>query len=206
MSLLVETIKAENGKLLNLDFHNERMARSLYDLFRMKTKIDLESRISVPHSASAGVFKCRVLYSDKTTDIEYVKYVRRNVRSLRIVHDNSISYSYKYTNRESINRLFEQREKCDDILIVRKGMITDSSYANVVFRDEYGNWYTPSSCLLPGTRRANLLKNGLIKEASISISDISDFSEVRLINAMTGIDDSEGIPVSEIFLLSDLQY
>jgi len=205
MFLLVETIKAENGKLLNLDFHNERMARSLYDLFGQKKKTDIEGMVIVPDSALKGVFKCRVMYNDKTADIEFVPYVLRNLRSLMIVHDDNISYSYKYTDRQNINRLYDKKGNCDEILIVKNGMVTDSSYANVVFRDTSGKWYTPSTCLLPGTRRACLLKNGLIEETEIPVSEISQYSEVKLINAMMGIDDTKGIPVSEIFLLSDLE-
>jgi 4-amino-4-deoxychorismate lyase len=76
--------------------------------------------------------------------------------------------------------------------------LTDSSYANVILRDNDGSWVTPSTFLLPGTRRSNLLKGGLVKEADISYSDITKFTELRLINAMMNIDDTEGIAVSNI--------
>jgi len=78
-------------------------------------------------------------------------------------------------------------------------MVTDSSYANVVFRDLNGNWVTPSTYLLPGTKRASLLEMGLINETIITYRDINKYTEVKLINAMIGIDDTEGIPVGNIF-------
>ena len=122
----------------------------------------------------------------------------RPVRSLKIVFSDEICYPYKYTNRDKINRLFDMRGECDDILIVKYGKLCDSSYANVVLRDTGGSWVTPSAYLLPGTRRANLLKSGIVKEADISYSDLSKYIELKLINAMMNIDDTEGIPVSNI--------
>lgn len=198
MSLLVETIKVENGTLLNISFHNERMIRSLYGVFGLRNEPDLNKIITVPAFARKGVYKCRVEYDDKTTKIEFLPYKIRSVRSLKLIIDDNISYPYKYIKRDNIQRLMEMRGDCDDILIIKKRMVTDSSYANVVFRDFNGNWVTPSTFLLPGTRRASLLQMGLINESIITYSDINKYTEVKLINAMIGIDDTEGIPVSKI--------
>ena len=198
MSLLVETIRIEDGRILNISFHNERMSRTLYNIYGLKSEPDLEKLISVPQSAVDGIFKCRVLYDDKTTTAEFTPYTQRLIRSLKIVFSDEICYPYKYTNRDRINRLFDLRGECDDIIIVKFGRVTDSSYANVILRDLSGEWFTPSSFLLPGTRRANLLRNRLIKEADISLNDISRYSEVRLINAMLDIGDTVGIPVGNI--------
>jgi 4-amino-4-deoxychorismate lyase len=64
--------------------------------------------------------------------------------------------------------------------------------------DGSGNWFTPETFLLNGTRRSGLLKTGKIKMAPICVNDLRNYSEVKLINAMLGIDDTEGIPVSNI--------
>ena len=164
MSLLVETIRIENGKILNISFHNERMIRTLYNIYGLMTKPELEKIIEVPESAKQGIYKCRLIYDDKSMRVEFLPYTLRAVRSLKIVFSDDICYPYKYTNRDKINRLFDMREECDDILIVKYGKLCDSSYANVVLRDTGGSWVTPSSYLLPGTRRANLLKSGIVKE------------------------------------------
>jgi hypothetical protein len=42
------------------------------------------------------------------------------------------------------------------------------------------------------------LKKSLITEASIAANDINKYSEIRLINAMLGLDDTKGIPVGKI--------
>jgi 4-amino-4-deoxychorismate lyase len=187
MSLLVESIKVEDGKLLNINFHNERMNRTLYDLFRKKSSADLEKIIEVPQSALKGVFKCRVIYDEKNIESEFSPYSMRHIRSLKLVHDDCISYSYKYIDRTNITRLMDLREGCDDILIIKNGKVTDSSYANVIFRNIDGKWVTPSTFLLR-----------LITKTDISATDLHLYSEVRLINAMIGIEDSESIPVSQL--------
>ncbi len=198
MSLLVETIRIEDGRIMNISFHNERMIRSLYNIYGLMTKPDLDKIIEVPESVKQGIYKCRLIYDDKSMRVEFLPYTLHAVRSLKIVFSDDICYPYKYTNRDKINRLFDMREECDDILIVKYGKLCDSSYANVVLRDTGGNWVTPSSYLLPGTRRANLLKSGIVKESDISYSDLSKYFELKLINAMMNIDDTDGIPVSNI--------
>jgi 4-amino-4-deoxychorismate lyase len=198
MYLLVETIRIENGKILNISFHNERVTRSLYNIYGLMTKPELEKIIEVPGSAGQGIYKCRVLYDDKTMKVEFLPYSFRMVRSLKIVFSDDICYPYKYINRDKISRLFDMRGDCDDILIVKYGKVTDTSYANVIFRDKEEKWITPSSFILPGTRRANLLKSGLINEADIFFTDISSYKELKLINSMMDIDDTEGIPIKNI--------
>ena len=199
MSRLVETIKSENGILQNISFHNERMIRSLYEVFGIKKESNIGSIITVPQFAMNGIYKCRVVYDDKNIEIDFQKYNIRPVRTIKIVEDNDINYPHKFTDRENINRLFELREHCDDILIIKKGMITDSSYANVILKDPNGKWVTPSSCLLPGTRRASLLQRKEISEAVITYNDLHKYLEIKLINAMIDIDDTMGIPISQIW-------
>ena len=183
---------------MNLEFHNQRMMKSLHDLFNLDRVINLENFISVPGFASAGTYKCRVVYDREIRLVEFLSYRLRPVNSLKIVENNEISYDYKFTDRKVIEELLSVKGDCDDILIVRNGKVTDTSYANVVFRDSDGKWVTPVTFLLPGTMRASLLAAGIISEREITIDRISDYSEIRLINAMIGIDDTEGIPVSRI--------
>jgi 4-amino-4-deoxychorismate lyase len=198
MSRLVETIKIENGILQNISFHNERMIRSLFHIYNIKSVMLLEKVIIIPEDLKEGIFKCRVEYDRDIRKVEFLPYKFKIINSLKLVVDNSIDYAYKFLDRKRIEELSSSCEQNEDILIIKNGMITDSSYANVVFRDLYGKWITPSSYLLPGTKRASLLKNGLIHEKIITLKDLGKYSEVRLINAMMGIKDTEGIPISNL--------
>lgn len=198
MSLLFESVRIDNGKILNISFHNERMARSLYNIYGFLRKAELEKIIQVPESVTSGIVECRVTYDDKNTKVEFIPYASREIRSLKVLFSDAICYPYKYVIRDRITRLMDARGACDDILIVKYGKITDTSDSNVILRDHVGRWITPATCLLPGTRRASLLKSGLIAEADIRFGDLSGYSELKLINAMRNINDAEGIPVRNI--------
>jgi len=99
------------------------------------------------------------------------------------VEDNNIKYNYKYYDRSKINELFEQKGECDDILIVKKGFVTDTSFANIIFCDE-GKWITPSTPLLPGTTRQRLIENKTIFEKEILAKNLYNFKKIRIINSM----------------------
>jgi len=198
MSLLVETIRIADGVPANLTFHNDRMMRSRSDLFGLTARIDLAEILSVPEDANKGIFKCRVEYDEEIRKIEFLPYTLKQVSSLKLVDGGGISYGYKFTDRKMIADLMERRGECDDILIIKNGMVTDTSYSNVVLSDHKGNWITPSAFLLPGTKRAFLLKSGMIREARVSVNDLKNFTQIRLINAMIGIDDTEGISIEKV--------
>ena len=71
------------------------------------------------------------------------------------------------------DKLMELRGDKDDILIIKNGKVTDTSYANVVLSDKEGKCITPNSTyLLHGTRRASLLKSGKIRKAPVKCQKI----------------------------------
>jgi len=198
MSLLVETIRIDNGIPVNLEYHRNRMYRSISDLYGIRKEINLHSLIQVPGAFLSGKVKCRVEYDTEIRKTEYLRYVLREIKSLRLVEDNEIEYRYKSADRSRLDVLYGSRGDCDDILIIKNGLVTDSYYANCILRSADGSWVTPDSCLLKGTRRSSLLDKGLIREERVTVSDIKNFAEVRLINAMIDINDSESIPVENI--------
>lgn len=196
MSLLIETIKLLDGKFYNLLYHEQRMTRSLGSLFNRKEPVILEKLLHDTSFPSQGLYKCRVLYDDDATEIGYTQYEPRKVNRIKVVEDNTISYSFKYADRRSINRLFELRGGCDDVLIIRRGLVTDCSYANIVFR-KANHWFTPASPLLQGTMRQQLLDKNKITAREIHKDDIRSFDTCRIINAMLEFDSSD-IDVSNI--------
>lgn len=196
MSRFIESIKCKDGKLDNPDFHHYRFNQTRKKFFG-SSPLDLAAMISIPEFAKHGIFKCRVLYSKKITSIEFIPHSQRTPKSLRLIENNHIKYGYKYANRERLNNLYEQRENCDDILILKNGCITDSFAANVVFYNEHG-WYTPDTPLLPGTRRSRLLNGGKIIAARITPNDLQTFVSAVLINAMHDLNETPPIPIQNI--------
>lgn len=137
------------------------------------------------------------MYTEKEiVDITINPYEAKNITSLKIVYDNAIEYAYKFEDRSVLNNLFSQRNDCDDILIIKNGLVTDSSYSNVVFFDG-ARWITSAKPLLAGTMRQYLLDTGAIFEDEIRVEQISLFKKVRLINALLGFDVPE-LSVSQI--------
>ena len=196
MSLLIESIKLLDGKFHNLSYHEQRMHRSLQMLCGDDDPIELEGFLRRFERPAKGLYKCRIEYDERSKDVEFVPYQQRAINSLRIVEHDRINYEFKYKDRKTIDRLFELRRECDDILIVKRGYITDTSYCNIVF-NRNGKWYTPWSALLKGTQRQNLLERNMIHEEDITPEDLSLFKSFKLINAMVEFDGPE-IDVSNI--------
>lgn len=196
MFRLIESIRLENGRFHRLHYHQARMDRSLLQLFQLKHPIDLSTELSGSSYPKTGLFKCRIVYKEKIESVEFVPYEQAKIETLKVVYDHSIDYAHKYEDRNNINTLFDQRQYCDDVLIIKNGFVTDSSYANIIFYDGF-KWITPQTPLLKGTMRQFLLETAEIKEQPITIQDIPYFKTFRLINAMRGFDAQE-IEVSKI--------
>lgn len=196
---LFETIKFEKGQFVNLDYHSIRMNKSRQDLFNSSNHICLKtelSKLSVPQDSKK--YKCRVVYNTDIQNVEFELYKQKRIRSLQLVYSDDIEYNYKYLNREAITKLLFEKGDADDIIIVKRGLITDASYANLIFYDG-NNWHTPKSPLLEGTQRARLLDLGYINSAIIKPKDLKRYTLVRLINAMLNYDDVIDIDISKIY-------
>lgn len=194
MCQLVESLKLKDGVIQNPAYHQARLNRSMDELFPGAEKINLETDIEIPENCTSGIFKVRVLYCRTLEKIEIEPYVFRKIASLKIVHHQSIDYHLKYTDRTILQELFAQRGSCDDIIVVKNGLVTDSFVANLLFFDGE-KWFTPATPLLKGTKRQFLLDQGMILEKEIREDEIGNYREVGLVNAMV---DFEEMPVIEI--------
>lgn len=199
MSQYFESIQLLNGELKNLGFHQERFERTRSETMGLKLHPQLSDAILIPEGLEQSLLKCRVIYEQEIIRIEYEPQTVRKVRSLKLVYSDFIEYGFKYTDRSELEILFNQRGDCDDILVVKNGCITDSFYANVVFRDGE-RWITPDTPLLTGTMRASLLRKGLIGLSRITPEDLAGFQTLKLINAMNDLQQAPEIPIDSIYL------
>jgi 4-amino-4-deoxychorismate lyase len=195
--LLLETIRLQEGRLLHLPGHQYRMDRTLKALSGIKCRIDLAGSLRIPEDKMEGRFKVRVLYRENLEKIEILPYSIRPVKRLQLVDAGQLTYPFKYADRSGLQHLFDQRTYGDDILLVRNGYITDTSYANVALFDGH-KWYTPARPLLAGTARARLLKDKVIDLADIKRQDLPDFQQSRLINAMMNWEEGPVIEVANV--------
>ena len=201
----IETIRVEGGAPRLLPLHQERMARTVREVFGADALVPslsetLQSALTIP---DGNLYKCRVLYDSEIRAVELHPYTPRKVESLRIVEGGpNLDYHLKLTDRSLLNRLAAMRGECDAVIILRDGLITDTSYSNLLFRGRDA-LYTPRQPLLKGVMRQRLLERGEICEADLRVADLLPgnplgITECILINAMMPPGAIPPVPVTQI--------
>ena len=184
MKSCLETLPIRNAQLPDLRDHQARMDQTRQEIYGLTEPLSLENAIVLLESLDPALtYKCRVTYGEQIQKIEFEPYQSRPVHTLKLVQADPLDYAHKYADRQAIKHLFAQRGTADDILMLRDGFLTDTSYANVALFDGT-RWYTPARPMLPGTQRARLLREGILQPADISPADLADFRQIQLINAM----------------------
>ncbi len=197
MFRLIESIKVENKQICQGFYHNQRMNMARQALFSCKDEIDIRSIINLPDGIDDTVYKLRIIYDININGWEIKKYKKRRINSLKLVRCDDIDYQYKYENRKLINDLLKQKGNYDDILIIKNGFVTDTSFSNIIFWDGK-QWHTPDTPLLKGTKRTFLLDKGLIHESRISLADLKRFYLCKPINALLDVEKTEAININKI--------
>ena len=132
----------------------------------------------------------RIVYHTKINEITFEQYTPKVIKSLKLV-EASPHYSFKFSDRTELNALLSQKGDADEILIVRNGCITDTSFSNVVFK-KGNDFFTPDTYILNGTKRQLLLQKGIIREKRITVENMHKFEEIILINAMLPLNPLKG--------------
>lgn len=185
---LFETLCIDNGHIRNVEWHCRRFETSYSSLYRHCPTYSIFDNTHISSEYNTGIFRLRISYNESSTKTEIEPYITKDITRLKVwAVASSFDYSLKYTDRSVLNNLFSQRGDCDDVLIIKNGMVTDTSVCNIVFFDGQ-KWITPSTPLLCGTARARLLADGTIEERPIAVCDIHKFEAFRLINALRQFD------------------
>lgn len=183
MSLLFESIKLQDGRFFRLPYHQQRIDAAFAALFPDDEPFSLYDSLTACVLPQEGIFKCRVVYDNIVRSVDFTPYVRRDIQSLRLVSTDMQSCSYKLEERSGFQQAFAQRAGCDDVILVRDGLLTDSSYSNIALFDGT-KWFTPAVPLLYGTNRAELLHNERISPLDISVANLHHYTQICLFNAM----------------------
>lgn len=181
MCRFIETIRIENGRICNPEYHNRRMNETRKTFFHEVLALDVKDFISP--GSEARRLKCRMEYAEQILNVVITPYYMRPVASLLLMENDILDYTFKYADRRELNRMFALKKEAADILIVRDGFLTDTSIANVALYNG-SEWITPSKPLLRGTKRAELLEKGKIREEDIPFSGVYSFTHIALFNAM----------------------
>ncbi len=194
---LVESIKILEGKPQYLKWHQIRYERTYRKYYTKDSTYKISQTLSIPKNYSVGLVKGRFCYNENDYFWEFHKYKPRETVTLKIINDNQINYSLKWTNRRNLKKLFAKRGNCDDILIIKNNFVTDTFSSNIIFFNGQ-KWITPSTPLLNGTCRMRLLDSRQIFEQNIELGDIWKFKKFQLINAMLGFNYNDGEAIVNI--------
>lgn len=178
----IESIKLKNGKIYHLSYHQKRVEKTFLTMFSNFNVLNLEHELQKIALPPIGLYKIRLEYDHTSYKIEIFPYQIKTIRTIQIIHCDTISYPFKSTNRAIFSEL-KNRSFADEIIIIKNGLVTDTSFSNLVFYKE-NQWFTPNSFLLNGTCRKRLLFERKIQQKPIKQTDIKYFEKIGIINAM----------------------
>ncbi|MCT7564276.1 aminotransferase class IV family protein [Aliarcobacter butzleri] len=183
-----ETIKCEDFEVFNLNYHQKRVANTI------GLNINLQEYIN---PISEELLRCKLIYDENgVVDVLYFPYKKREIKSFKIIFDNEIEYSKKYLNRAKLDELYEKKDDCDEVIIIKNEIVTDTTIANIAIFYE-NSWITSKNCLLGGTTRARLLEEKKLFEKDITLDMLKNASKVALMNAMIGFDEIKDFKIKE---------
>jgi 4-amino-4-deoxychorismate lyase len=201
MPRFIDTIKLIDGNYKLIEYHNKRINDTVNRFFGAGPAINLNLVLPKQDDYKSGTYKCKLTYSDHIENIEITPYIKRTIKTLKVIdldalrHSSEyrcgpLDYEFKYEDRTLINSFLTGLGDKTDILFVKNGLVTDTSFSNVILSDG-GKWITPDTYLLNGVKRRYLLENYKIEERKVSVGDLRYFRKISLINAMLEPEDIE---------------
>jgi para-aminobenzoate synthetase/4-amino-4-deoxychorismate lyase len=157
---------------------DESAIRSALDAFAAELTVPSKVRLSLTRHGRVSI---------ETQPLRAPRTLRLGIASDPIDSSDVFLY-HKTTRRDVYDRARSLRPGCDDVILWNEqGDVTESTIANVCVR-RGGMWNTPPvDCgLLPGVMRAELLREGRIHEARMTLADLHAADEIALINSVRG--------------------
>ncbi len=196
MSQFIESIKVEDTEIFLLDQHQKRVNET-FSYFGTEVSINIDEIFKSLKHDEDGLYKFKITY-DLTGKYrtQMIPYAMSEIANFQLVENNSYDYSFKFEDRKELEKM-KILSKAAEIIIVKNNHITDTSYSNLLFK-KGKDWFTPKTFLLNGVQRQTLLKAKKIKEAEITLQNLSEYSHFQLINALNEADDSYSYPIDRI--------
>ena len=131
--MLFETLAINNGRILNLDYHNRRFKQGQLFLHCQKMIDDVADIIHIDDDFKDNLIRCRITYDKHDIKVKYFDYIPKNIQSFKLIECNDIDYTYKYDDRNLLNDLLSQKGDCDEIIIIKNNFVSDCSVGNLLF-------------------------------------------------------------------------
>ncbi|SIS40395.1 aminodeoxychorismate synthase component I [Salimicrobium flavidum] len=188
---LLETMKAENGSIPQLDRHMKRLEQSAaYFSYPFdETKIHCElKRVT----GGSEIEKVRLLLSEEGevhAEAEAYEDIEKTYRAFLAatpIDKKDLFYYHKTTNRAIYDR--RAKEGADTVLLWNENReLTEFTFANLVVK-KAGNYFTPpvESGLLAGVKRQELVEKGSVQEQTLYVDELPQFEEIWMVNGLRG--------------------
>jgi para-aminobenzoate synthetase/4-amino-4-deoxychorismate lyase len=181
----------ENGFYL-LDLHLKRMEDSASYFDYPFQADEIQNRLCKAEAEfPESPLKIRLLLDEKgSIDLEQEPVKPSHAVTTRLaktpVDDTNIFLYHKTTNRDVYIKALSEKGAADDVILWNnREQITEASSSNIVVKFGMEYWTPPVTCgLLPGTRRAELIGSGKIKESVIPRSQLIKADRIYLINSV----------------------
>jgi para-aminobenzoate synthetase/4-amino-4-deoxychorismate lyase len=104
------------------------------------------------------------------------------------IDPHNIFLYHSTSNRQIYDDALPVVPEVDEILLWNeKGELTESCTSNLVVKKNDQYYTPPVTCgLLPGTYRSSLIQQGELSERTLTIEQLSDYTEIYLINSRVG--------------------
>ncbi len=193
---LLESIKLENGQYVLLDYHMNRLVRSVaYFGFEISMDEVLQRLDEHAKQFPNQMQKVRLLINKSGAirlNYDELLPIKGDPQSITLA-TSPVSRHNKFLFHKTTNRReYESRRKAADevfdvLLWNEEGELTEFTNGNLVMEIE-GNLYTPpiESGLLAGTFRAQLLEQGKIQERILTLQDYHTCDRMWFINSVRG--------------------
>ena len=195
--MFLETIRVQDGHARHVADHIDRMRRTALHFGFTAPALPADLDALVPHDLRTGIVRCRIVYGHTLREITFTPYRRRRLERLIAVDAGTMDYAFKYADRSPLARPNIPLSEADELLFVRGGYVTDTSYTNLILRrgDEL---ITPDTFLLDGTCRRRLLRTTQVRTAQVRLSDLPAYDELLLVNAMMPLGEALRLPVTSV--------
>ncbi|MDI9878015.1 aminotransferase class IV [Flectobacillus longus] len=189
---ILETIQIQNGKVLQLPYHQARMNAARKQLWQCEDDIELAQILTIPEESKGGIVRCRVVYQQEIEEVQFIPYQWKTIRKIKVIETSPIDYAIKWLERSVFTQLLQENPDADELIITQNGWVSDATIANLAFWDGK-QWFTPDTPLLKGTKRQYLLDTQQIQEKAIKVEDLKHFEKVCLINTFRDLSHEEAI-------------
>jgi branched-subunit amino acid aminotransferase/4-amino-4-deoxychorismate lyase len=202
---LFETMKAENGKIKNLEKHLQRLTKAAetiginFNFAQLKTdseKIAKKATEKWPDKTlkvKILALEAGVYFLADILEIDSKIYDGVKLKSVQINRGLPEVKSTSYLSAYHAHSLAVNEGAYDAVLVDQNGFITEGAYSNIFWFDQNGQLCTTKDDVLPGITRQIILENSEVKFEKITLKELQKQPEVFLTQSTKGI-----VPVTEI--------